>query len=192
MENSTLTDPATVISFPALVATHDVSQFDCGQPTLNDFLRDHALTAPRHGLSQTWVAETSDGRIIGYFTLAVATVSPKDVTDRLRHGVGQYDIPCVLLARLAVDRAVQGQGLGNQLMERAARLAVALGRNPRDPNGEPALPLRALLVHAIDDRAAAFYRHWGLEPSPTDPLHLLILLKDLQRLLQQSDAAPPR
>jgi len=103
--------------------------------------------------------------------------------ERASRGIGGYDIPCVLLTRLAVDKSVQGQGLGSLVPEMAMRKAVALGRRPVSSDKESGLPMRAMLVHALDDNAAAFYRHHGFEPSPTDPLHLLILLKDLAAAL---------
>lgn len=164
-----------------LAPHHDVAAFECGIDSLDVFIRRHALMAPRQGLSQTWVTVASTGEVLAYHTLAIATVTKALATARLLKGMPNYDIPCVLLARLAVASRVQGEGLGGLVLEAAMRKALALGRTPHLADGGPGLPLRAMLVHALDAKAAAFYRHHGFEPSPTDPLHLLMLLKDIER-----------
>jgi len=167
------------LDHPPLQAHHDVESFNCGVESLNSFLAHHALTAPRHGLSQTWVSVTDAGRIVAYHTLSIATVTRAEATPRLAKGMPNYDIPCVLLARLAVDRSMQGQGLGAMVLEAAMRKALALGHRPKLADGTPGLPVRALIVHALDAKAAGFYRHYGFEAFATEPLHLLMLLKDL-------------
>jgi len=160
---------------------HDVAAFECGIDSLDAFIRRHAPMAPRQGLSQTWVTVAATGEVLAYHTLAITTVTQAQATARVLKGMPNYDIPCVLLARLAVARRVQGEGLGGLVLEAAMRKALALGRMPRQADGSRGLPLRAMLVHALDAQAAAFYRHQGFESSPTDPLHLLMLLQDIER-----------
>lgn len=184
MEDPGLTDDsAPTLRFVPLDSGCELTQFDCGRSSLNDFLHKYALSAPRQGLSQTFVAIDAQKRALAYYTLAVATVTKTQAPGRVAKGMPNYQIPCVLLARLAVDVSVQGQGLGDVAMEHAIRKMVSLGRQPGMADGSPGLPLRAALIHAIDETAVLFYKKWGFEPSPTDPLHLLILLKDLERSL---------
>lgn len=186
MEGSLSRDLMREIRNEALRPHHDVSAFDCGQGSLNVFLQRHALTAPRQGLSQTWVSVAGADKILAYYTLGLAMVTKAGATGRVAKGMPNYDIPCVLLARLAVDVSVQGQGLGGVVLEIAMRKALALGRGPEMKDGSPGLPLRAMLVHAIDEGAAGFYRHHGFETSPTDPNHLLLLLKDIEASFRES------
>lgn len=169
------------VFFETLAPWHKTDDFDCGIESLNIFLRRHALNAPLQGLSQTWIGRGDNGKILGYYTLAVSVFTRSEATPRVGKGMPNYDIPCVLLARLGVDRAAQGQGFGRVILEQAMRKALLLGRQPKLVDGTPGLPLRALIVHALNDEAASFYRHHGFESSPTDPVHLLMLLKDIAR-----------
>ena len=167
-----------------LTSDHDVRQFDCGRESLNLFLHRYALMSKSQGLSQTWVAVAEPKQVLAYYTLGFVSIDREGATPRVGKGVPNYQIPCVLLARLAVDRSVQGQGIGGHVLETAMRRAVALGNASMASDNTPVPPLRAMLVHAIDETAAGFYRKYGFESSPTDPLHLLILLKDLRKSLR--------
>jgi GNAT superfamily N-acetyltransferase len=108
--------------------------------------------------------------VAGYYTLAAGSVRPEESTPRVAKGLGNYPVPIILLARLAVDRTEQGKGLGAALLRdailRAARAADIVG-------------CRALLVHAKDKQAQAFYQRFGFEPSPVNELHLYLLMKDI-------------
>ena len=113
-------------------------------------------------------------RVVAFFSLAASSVEPGDATDRASKGQGRHAIPVILLARLAVDASEQGQGLGEtMLLDALAKCAGAAG----------AIGARAVLVHAKDDRARAFYERYGFEPSPTHPLHLIMLMKDVRKSL---------
>lgn len=118
---------------------------------------------------------------MGYYALATGAVMPDDATERLARGVGGYAVPVVILTRLGVDRAEQGRGLGRALVVDALR---------RVAGAAEVIGLRALVLHAEDDRARDFYLHLAnFESSPADSLHLVLLLKDLRRALgQRSDA----
>ena len=176
-------DPTGLVSLVPLHKTHAVEDFSCGREPLDAFLKKYALIGPPQGLSQTWVAVSGSGQVLGYYTLGASAIRCGDASARVTKGMPRYDIPVVLLARLAIDISVQGRGLGRTILLEAMRKAVALGRLPLVPDGEPGLPLRAMLVHALDDQASAFYRHFGFERSPTDPLHLMMLLKDIEAVL---------
>jgi GNAT superfamily N-acetyltransferase len=177
------------ISFQELTAHHDVSSFRCGKDALDNFIGKFATGHPRQGLSRTWVA-IHDDRIVAFYTLALATVTTRSATARVAKGAPRLDLPAILLARLAVDRPFQGQGLGAIVLEQALRRCLTMADAAQAANAV-ALPVRAILVHAKDEEAAGFYEHAGFERSPTDPLHLMVLVKDLKRLLTRSTPAPP-
>ncbi len=178
MENTTLTAPYD-FRLELFSQHHDVRAFDCGVDSLNIFLQRYALAAPRQGMSQSWALVDAQDKVLGYFTLSACSVSHADATARAAKGIGRYDIPAILVARLAVDRSMHGQGLGGVLLEEALGKAAAIGRATKPPDEPQSLPVRCVLVHALDSNAASFYRHYGFEPSPTDPLHLLMLIKDI-------------
>jgi GNAT superfamily N-acetyltransferase len=115
-----------------------------------------------------------DERVVGYYSLAPAAVEPQDVPERVLKGQPRHPVPCILLARLAVDKSFHGQGLGKFLFRDALLRAY---RAHEQIGG------RAFLVHAMDDEAKAFYIRYGVLPSPTHPLHLYLLFKDVKALL---------
>jgi GNAT superfamily N-acetyltransferase len=157
-----------------LDASHEVDVFDCGKETLDRFLQRHALVNQKAGSAQTYVVCRREQRVAGYYSLAVGAVEHADAPGRVGKGLARHPIPVMLLARLAIDRAEQGKGLGKALLKdallRTAQAAEIAG-------------IRALLVHAKDDEARAWYEQFDFEPSPTDPYHLFLLMKDLRALL---------
>ncbi|MBX3486005.1 GNAT family N-acetyltransferase [Phenylobacterium sp.] len=152
---------------------HPVDAFDCGKDPLNRFLARHALQNQQMGASQTYVA-VSDGQLIGYYTLVFGEVAPPEAPERLRKGAAQYPVPLMVLARLAVATDRAGHGVGSGLLKDAMLRTLQAA----DIAG-----LRALAVHAKDDEARAFYEHFDFIASPTDPMHLFVLLKDVRALL---------
>lgn len=153
-----------------LQARHDVEAFDCGEEGLNRFLVRFALVNQRARASCTYVALAGDV-VVGFHTLVVGEVSPEHAPQRIRKGLARHPIPLMVLARLAVAVEHQGEGLGSALLKDAIGRTLAAA----DIAG-----IRALAVHAKDERARGFYEHFGFRPSPSDPLHLFVLLKDLQ------------
>jgi GNAT superfamily N-acetyltransferase len=150
-----------------------VDGFDCGQVPLNQFLQRFALANQKSGSAQTYVC-CQDQRVVGFYSLAVASVEPEAAPTRVTKGLARHPVPVMLLARLAVDQAHQHQGKGRALLKdallRTAQAADIAG-------------IRCLLVHAKDESARRWYEAWEFEPSPTDPYHLFLLLKDLKALL---------
>lgn len=134
-------------------AEHDLSFFDSGKPPLDSWLRSTALTDDRQGLSRTFVWHRTDQRVIAYYTLAPHFVERGAVPKRIGRG-GPARISALLLARLALDRSLQGQRLGGALLWEALRHAAAAA----DHVGG-----RLIVVDAIDDGAAAFYAHHGFQ-----------------------------
>jgi GNAT superfamily N-acetyltransferase len=156
-----------------LTSDHDVSQFDGGKhASLTDWLKRFARMNQASGDTRTYVVHRNLG-VVGYYSLAPGSVSRKEATARASKSAPE-PIPIVLLARLAVDKGEQGQGLGSALLKDALQRSYA---------GGEIIGGRAVLVHAIDADAAAFYRKYGFEPCPSLELHLILLMKDLRATL---------
>lgn len=156
-----------------LAACDVVEYFDCGQPSLNQFLQRFALVNQKSNSAQTYVSSHS-GSVVGFYSLAVGSVEPAAAAPRVIKGIPQHPVPVMILARLAVDLRQQGAGLGKALLKdallRTAQAADIAG-------------IRALLVHAKDESARQWYLNWEFEPSPSDPFHLFLLMKDLKAIL---------
>jgi GNAT superfamily N-acetyltransferase len=150
--------------------THAVEPFTCGQPELDRFLIRHALQAQQANSSQTYVAVDRD-EILGFYTIVAGEVQHADAPERVVKGMPRHPIPLLVLARLAVHTKAQGRGIGSGL------LLDALGRTLQVAD---VIGVRALAVHAKDDSAVAFYQHFGFTPSPTDPRHLFMIIKDIR------------
>jgi len=153
---------------------HSVDSFDCGQELLNNCLRKYALQNQGAGAAQTYVGLVGDA-IIGFYSLAVAQIEYRDAPERLQKGLARHPVPVVLLARLAVDRRWQKQGVGRALLRDAVLRTVQAA----DIAG-----IRALAVHAKDEQARQYYEQFDFVPSAADPLHLLVLLKDIPTRLR--------
>jgi GNAT superfamily N-acetyltransferase len=149
---------------------HAVDVFDCGREELNRFLHQHALQNQHSGGSQTYVGLV-DQTVVGYYALAVGSVEQEEAPERVKKGLAKHSIPIMLLARLAVDRHWQKRGIGAGLLKDATLRTLQAA----DIAG-----IRALVVHAKDDEAKGFYQHFNFVPSPSDPLHLFMLLKDIR------------
>ncbi len=157
---------------------HQLEGFDCGKPALNDWLTRHARQAQGAGSCKTFLV-TDDGRTAGYFSLTVGQIDSLDAPDRIRKGMGQYPLPVVILARLAVSKVDQGRGVGFGLLQDAIRRTVLIGEQAG---------VRALLTHPIDAAAADFYSRFGFIQSPLREQQLLLLLKDARRWLSQGQS----
>lgn len=152
----------------------EVNEFNCGQQELDDWLKRFALVNQRAGMTTVFVT-LSDSKVAGYYALATGGVERANAPGRVARGVPAHPIPVVLLARLAVDSSAQKSGLGRALL-RDALIRVEAAADE--------IGIRALLIHAKDDSARDFYMRCAeFEPSPTDPLHLFLLMKDLRKLL---------
>jgi GNAT superfamily N-acetyltransferase len=167
-------DPGTKPQIEKLAKGHAVEAFDCGAEPLNTFLKRFALSNQSAGAAQTYVA-TNGERVIGYYSLSAASVEYAEAPERLRKGLARHPIPVILLARLAVDHTWQGKGLGAALLLDALR---------RTLSAADVVGMRAIMVHAKDEAARRFYEHFDFDPSPVDPLHMFLLLKEVARLLK--------
>lgn len=164
----------TCFRIEKLTRQHAVETFDCGQEALNRFLARFALHNQQANASQTYVA-LADDTVIGFYSLVVGEVSYDDAPDRLTKGLARHPVPIMLLARMGVAVGWQGKKVGAGLLRNAMQRTLQAA----DIAG-----VRALAVHAKDEEAQAFYRHFDFIESPTDPLHLFILVKDLRRVAE--------
>jgi GNAT superfamily N-acetyltransferase len=154
-----------------LARSHDLGHFDCGaHASLNDWLKRFAWVNQQNEVSRSYAVHRAN-RVVAYYSIATGSVRREEAAARVAKGLANHPVPIILLTRLAVDRNEQGKGLGNALLKDALiRIAAAAD----------IVGARAALVHAIDAKAAAFYRCFGFEPSPGNELHLMLLMKDLR------------
>lgn len=153
---------------------HDRTAFDCGQTVLNDWLQQRAGQFGRRDLSRTFVAVASGTtRVLGYYALANHRVAYEALPADQAQGLPRIDVPVVLLGRLAVDRSVQGQGLGAFLLVDALRRVDYISQH---------VGVRAVEVDAIDAAARRFYLKFGFLPLLDDSQHLILPIDAIRRL----------
>jgi GNAT superfamily N-acetyltransferase len=157
-----------------LRGTHDFSEFVSGEVSLDSWLQRHARHAEAAGSARTFL--TTDGKgVVGFYSLAIGQVQPSDAPDRLLKGQpSQRPVPVIVLARLAVDRKHQKRGVGRSLLQDALLRCDQVSES---------VGVRAVAAHVLPE-AAGFYDYFGFEASPSDPLHRILLLKDLRRFLK--------
>lgn len=166
--------PPPLSAVELLATEHDLREFDCGRhASLTSWLKRFARMNQASGDTRTYVVHRG-GSVVGYYSLAPGSISRREATARASKSAPE-PIPIILLARLAVDQREQGQGIGSALLKDALLRAYA---------GAEIIGGRAILVHAIDDEAAAFYRRYGFEQCPGMELHLMLLMKDLRASLR--------
>ena len=156
-----------------LTAEHDLSAFNSGEPELDEWLRNTALTAAARGLSRTFVlVDDGQKRVLGYYSLLAHSIEREELTRKLGRGL-PAGLPAVLLAKLAVDQSTQGTGAGGRLLAEAlARIAHAA----QD------LGARFVVVDALHEKAAAFYEHYGFTRVPSGESLRLVLRVDMSLL----------
>ncbi len=151
-----------------LTPDHDLSLFSSGVPALDDWLRRRALANQYSGASRTFVAEDAKRQVIGFYSLAAGAVSHALGTGAVRRNMPN-PIPVIVLARLAVSVQFHGLGLGAALLQDAASRCQRVAEHAA---------VRAMLVHALDERAVAFYERYGFAPSPVQPRTLMLRLNN--------------
>ncbi|MGU3401667.1 GNAT family N-acetyltransferase [Brucellaceae bacterium D45D] len=152
-----------------LTADHDVSQFACGKPTLDHWLKTRALSNQQKGFTAVLVVHDA-GRVVGYYGLAPTAVVPAVLPRSIRTGQPPDPVPCLLLGQLATDRQWAGQGIGTGLVKHALQRCV---------EASALVGGRALMVNAVDDEAASFWRRRGFVPSKDDSLVLFRSIADI-------------
>jgi GNAT superfamily N-acetyltransferase len=153
---------------------HDLTRFDCGQPSLNDWLRRRALSNETSGGSRTYiVCGTSTQRVVAYYCLAAGAVVNAAAPGRVRRNMPD-PIPVMVIGRLAVDKRFHRRGLGQALL----RDAIV-----RTLQAAHIAGIRAILVHALSPNAKTFYEQAGFRPSPVNPMTLMITVAEAERAL---------
>jgi len=155
---------------------HDRKTFDCGDAGLNQFLQRHARQSHEKGGAKTFLAvdDTGNKKILGFYSLSPASIAHERTPEVIKHGLARHEVPVFRLSRLAVDRTVQGAGLGGQLLLSAGRrcLLVAI-----QAGGV------ALLIDAKNERVAQWYTSYGAIPLLDAPLSLLLPFKSIHAAL---------
>ena len=151
---------------------HQLTSFDSGIPSLDDWLKRRAVHNQASGASRTFVTCEND-TVVGYYALASSAVAPAATPGRFRRNMPD-PVPVVVLGRLAVARSHQGKGLGRALFQDAARRVI---------HASEAIGIRGMLVHAISEEAKTFYLRLGLDESPLEPMTLMVTIADLRSAL---------
>lgn len=163
-----------------LTAYHDVSQFTCGKPALDHWLKTRALANQQKGFTVVLVVHDA-GRVVGYYGVAPTSIVPTVLPRSIKSGQPPNPVPCLLLGQLATDIGWMGRGVGTGLLRhaliRCIRAAELIGG-------------RALVVRAIDPDAAAFWGRRGFLPSKDDPLTLFRSIADIAASLQAAERRP--
>jgi GNAT superfamily N-acetyltransferase len=167
----------TALRIEKLSRLHQVEAFDCGVEPLNRFLARYALQNQQANTAQTYVALSGD-EIIGFHSLVVGEVNHAAAPPRLAKGLARHPVPIMILARLAVHRNWHSKGIGAGLFKDAILRTVQAA----DIAG-----IRALVVHAKDDAARAFYNHFGFADGFSDPMHLYVLVKELRGIVERGE-----
>lgn len=149
-----------------LTATHLLDDFECGETVLDEWLKRRAMANQLNGASRTFVVADQDGRVYGYYAMAAGAVTHQMASRSVRRNMPD-PVPVMVLARLAVDQRAQGIKLGAALLQDAVKRAVMVAQNAG---------VRALLVHALHERAKRFYEHYGFQASPQHPMTLMLRL----------------
>lgn len=152
-----------------LSVSHRLDDFECGEAVLDEWLKRRAMANQLSGASRTFVVADQDNRVCGYYAMAAGAVAHQASTGSVRRNMPD-PVPVMVLARLAVGRRAQGMKLGASLLQDAVNRAVAVSLNAG---------VRALLVHALHDRARSFYEQYGFQVSPVHPLTLMLRLHSI-------------
>jgi len=164
-----------VTTEPLDLKRHRVERFECGRASLDRWLRENAGQGQRRDTSRTFVAADSDGEVVGYYTLVAGQVERDQATSSVRAGTSKhFPIPICLVARLAVSLESQGRGLGAGLLLDALQRALGAAE---------LVGIRAVVVHALDDKAARFYEHFSFAPVGNEPRTLMVPLAAVRAVL---------
>jgi GNAT superfamily N-acetyltransferase len=153
---------------------HDLDTFSCGRPALDTWLREHADRATRQGVRTYLLIDDETRAVVGYFAIAPHLVEREEAPRRIGRGAPQR-IPAILLAKLALHERLHGQGLGAELLIHALSTIVTAARSAGG---------RVVVVDAIDDTAASFYRAHDFEQTPNDPRRLILKLSTVAEALR--------
>ena len=157
-----------------LTAAHDLSHFECGEPALDDWLKRRALQNEKSGASRTYVL-CAGRQVVGYYALAGGAVTHVSAPGRIKRNMPD-PVPVMVIGRFAIDVKFQGRGIGPALLKDAILRTVQAAE---------IAGIRAVLVHAISERAKRFYEKWGFIASPVDPMTLMVTVKEAAKVLTE-------
>ena len=162
------------LSPPCLLnENHILDKFDCGNNMLKNWLKRYAMQNQRANSARNFVV-CINNNVVGYYSLAVGSIEHELASKPTKKGLARYAIPVMILARLAVDSGYQGKKIGCGLLKDAVLRTLQASEHAG---------IRAIFVHAKDEKARDFYEHLGFEPSPIDPLKLMLLVKDARETI---------
>lgn len=153
-----------------LVATHLLGDFECGESALDEWLKRRAMNNQATGASRTFVVVDEENRVVGFYAMAAGAVAHQMATSSVRRNMPD-PVPVMVLGRLAVDRRAQGIKLGAAMLQDAVNRAITVSQNTG---------VRALLVHALHERAKQFYEYYGFQGSPQHPMTLMLRLNGVK------------
>jgi predicted N-acetyltransferase YhbS len=155
---------------------HDRKSFDCGERSLNQYIHHYAGQDIRRRIGRVFVASLPDApqQVIGYYSLSAGSLDTTDLPEALRRRLPRYPVPVVLLGRLAVAESRHGQGIGSILLADALQRIVQASQ---------VMAVYAVVVDALNDRAADFYRQFGFIPLPSQPLKLFLPMDSVSSLI---------
>lgn len=155
---------------------HDRKSFDCGEPSLNQYLNRYANQDIRRRVNRVFVASPLDAprQVVGYYSLSAGGLDATVIPDAFRRRLPRYPVPVVLLGRLAIGESHQGKGLGSILLADALR---------RIGKASQVMAVYAVVVDALNDQAADFYRQFGFIPLPSQPLKLFLPMDSVAALV---------
>lgn len=162
-------------SIELLAKRHNRTDFDCGEAELTSFLRQYARQNQDENIGRTYVAtRPSDPRVLGFFTLTVASVHRDDLSAADARRLPRYPVPVARLGRLAVDTSARGLGLGRELLLHAMSVSLRVAE---------IIGVFALEAHAKNDEARRFYEHHGLQRLKDEERHLYLSMKQIKKAL---------
>jgi GNAT superfamily N-acetyltransferase len=147
-----------------LAKAHSIAEFTCREASLDEGLKRRTLVIQLSGANRTFVVPDRSGRVYGYYALAAGSVSHQSATSQVRRNMPD-PVPVRVLPRLAVDTRAQGMALGAALLQDALGRAINVAQNAG---------VRALLVHALNERAKQFYEYYGFTASPVNAMTLMV------------------
>ena len=160
------------LSPPSLLNdSHILDDFDCGNATLNNWLKRYAMQNQRANSAKTFIV-CDTNHVVGFYSLAVGSIEHEVASQRTKKGLARHPIPVMLLARLAVDIKYQGKKIGCGLLKDALLRTLEASEHAG---------IRAIFVDAKNENARKFYVNFDFEPSPVDSLKLMLLMKDIQK-----------
>ncbi len=157
---------------------HDRKSFDCGEPSLNQYLNRYASQDIRRRINRVFVASPHDAprQVIGYYSLSAGSLNATTLPEAFRRRLPRYPVPVVLLGRLAVTKSHQGIGLGSILLADSLQRVVQASQ---------VMAVYAVVVDALNDRAAEFYQQFGFIPMPSQPLKLFLPTETVATLFDE-------